>query len=84
LTLALVGRAFHERPSRLLNVDNEAAALDFDVAAATRLLYYDMMGEDRMARRIAYHVWIGFTGERETKTVAQPGAASDETEDLEW
>ncbi len=37
LVVALTGHKFGQRPSRLLGVDDEALALDFDVAATLKL-----------------------------------------------
>lgn len=65
MALALVGRSFGSRPSALIKIRNDAAALDFDQAAANRLWWFDLAAEDRLAAKIARMIWSGLTADAE-------------------
>ena len=42
LVLATMARNFHQRPSELLQIEDEVCAFDFDLTANERLIYYDL------------------------------------------
>lgn len=40
-------------------MQDDAASLDFDQAAAYRLWWFDLAAEDRLAQKIANAIWAG-------------------------
>lgn len=57
LWLGLTARDFSVRPSRMIRISDEVAALDFDLAVSLRLFRFDNEKEKYASRRLAYEIW---------------------------
>lgn len=53
LWLALAGEKFGARPSKLAGIEDEVAALDFDLACVYRLAIYDNQQDLKRAKMFA-------------------------------
>ena len=53
LAIALMGRNFGVRPSKILNIDDEVMALDIDMLCNTRLFLYDHEQADQQMKNLA-------------------------------
>lgn len=63
LWLAITARNAGQRPSELAGVEDDIAALDFDLACTLRLQQYDMDVAEMQAKRIAHEAAIAMFGD---------------------
>lgn len=61
----MMGRNFSQRPSRLLLINDPKLALDFDLACATRLLFYDQELEKIRLQAMSGGTFAKAFGEKE-------------------
>lgn len=57
LWLSLTAKLAGQRPSELAGINDEIAALDFDLACSFRLEIYEDQKLETLAKRIAREVW---------------------------
>lgn len=78
--LALVERNTKKPITEWLKVEDEAAALDFEMAIAFRLLVFDNECAEAQAKRIATEVSKALIGDGETSDENSVGRVTEYTE----
>lgn len=69
-----MGRNFSQRPSRLLQIEDEKLAFDFDLACTSRLQIYDNELEQRRLEAMSLGGIAPLLGKPEGKTQREEGS----------